>query len=317
MSNQFSNKYTEKDYIKKCEELNLVYIGNHKDKKKGTIIEFLCKKHENKGVQNKDWSHLKTSKYGCSYCYGRNKTNEDIIKDIKDKNVELISEYTGNEKPIDCKCKLCGFTWTTLPKVLMTNGSGCPECGKIKAANSRRKTTAQFVEELENINKDIKIIGEYFGTHSKIKCKCRICGTVWYGYPANLLNKSAGCPGCNISTGEKMLLDALCEIGIDFTPQFPIDDNKHKRNLRFDAYDERNKIAFEYNGEQHYFPVDFAGKGEEWAKQQFNLTIERDNSKYEYCKTNNIPIIIVSYWEKENMKQIIISKIEEMKLEIA
>ena len=35
------NKYTEKDYINKCNELNLIYVENHKQIKVGTIIDFI------------------------------------------------------------------------------------------------------------------------------------------------------------------------------------------------------------------------------------------------------------------------------------
>lgn len=67
-----------------------------------------------------------------------------------------------------------------------------------------------------------------------------------------------------------------------------------------------HNIAFDYNGEQHYGPVDFAGKGIEWAKKQFQLTKNRDKSKIEYCHKNKIPIIIIPYWEKDNIESFII-----------
>lgn len=83
MSNQHRKKYTEQDYINKCDELDLIYISNHKEIKKGTMIHFICKKHKTKGIQIKDWSHFRTYKYGCSYCSGRNKTTEEISNEIK------------------------------------------------------------------------------------------------------------------------------------------------------------------------------------------------------------------------------------------
>lgn len=197
------NKYNEDNYKDKCKELNLIYIGNHKEYHKGTVIEFVCNKHKEKGVQNCDWSHFRTYKIGCKYCSGRGKTNSDIIQEIKNKDVELISEYKGNEKPINCKCKKCGNTWITLPKVLTTNGSGCPICGRRQIIKAKTKTKEKFINEIKQVNPNIIILGDYVNTHTKIKCKCLIDNTVWYGYPANLLNKSAGCPVCNISVGEK------------------------------------------------------------------------------------------------------------------
>lgn len=312
MANQYSNKYTEKDYIEKCKELNLIYIGYSKNSKKGTMIDFICKKHKCKGIQSKDWSHFKNYTYGCSYCSGRGKTNEDIYKEMHDKNIILLTEYKGNEKPISCECKVCKNIWTTLPKVLITNKSGCPKCGKIKAVKAETKTKEQFILEMSKVDASIEILGDYINTHTKIKCQCKKCGKIWSGYPANLLNKSAGCPGCNISIGEKLLLDTLTSLGIDYIPQYPINDGIHKRPLRFDAFDKYNNIAFEFNGEQHYFPVDFAGNGEEWAIEQFKITKERDRSKLNYCRKNNIRIITIPYWEKDNIKQILEDSIKEI-----
>lgn len=306
-------KYTENDYIKKCEGMNLEYIGNHKDGKSRTVIDFICLKHKEKGIQSKDWSHFKTYTYGCSYCSGRGKTNKDIIPLIKNKDVELISQYQGNEKPIKCKCKKCENEWTTLPKVLITNGSGCPKCGREKATMAETKTKERFIADLENINPFIEVIGEYKNTHTKIECKCKIDSTIWFAYPANLLNGSAGCPHCNMSVGERKLLDTLKKIKVNFIPQHTISDCKFIFNLKFDAFDIDNNIAFEYNGEQHYRPVDFAGKGEEWAKKEFEKTTRRDNAKIEYCKNNGIPIVIIPYWEKDNMESYILNELNKLK----
>lgn len=277
------------------------------------MIDFICKKHNSKGIQSKDWSHFKTYTYGCSYCSGRGKTNKDIIPLIKNKDVQLVSQYTGSEKPIKCKCRKCNNEWVTLPKVLTTNGSGCPVCGKIKAVKGETKSLLKFIGELNNANKNIEVIGRYTNTHSKIKCRCKIDGTVWDAIPANLLNKSAGCPTCNISVGERTLLDILKKLNISYIPQYSIPDCKYIKSLRFDAFDIRNNIAFEFNGEQHYFPVDFAGKGKEWAENEFDLVQKRDLIKIEYCKNNNIPMVIVPYWEKNNMEYFILDKLNKMK----
>lgn len=305
-------KYTEQDYINKCNEFDVEYIGNHKEKKLGTVIDFICNKHREKGIQSVDWSHFRTYKYGCKYCSGRGKTNKDILPLIKNKDVELISDYIGNEKSIKCKCKKCGNIWTTLPKTLITNGAGCPVCGRKKANLSESKSHEQFVIELQNVNPDIEVIDTYIGTHKKIKCKCKLDGTIWYGYPSNLLNKSAGCPTCNISNGEKEMISILNKLKINYVQQHSIPDCKYDRKLKFDAFDIDNNIVFEYNGEQHYRPVDFANKGIDWAKSQFELNKNRDNVKIEYCKQNKIPMIIIPYWEKDNMESFILSKINEI-----
>jgi hypothetical protein len=293
--------------------LNLFYIGFHKDKKLGTVVEFICPKHESKGIQYKDWSHFRLNKIGCVYCSGRNRSNEDIVHLIKNKDVILISDYIGYEKPITCKCKICGNEWSTTPKSLISNGSGCPMCGAIKAQKSRTKTLQQFIEELSSINPNIEVVGDYVNTHTKIKCRCKIDGHVWEGYPANLLNSTAGCPVCHLSIGENKLLNVLKNLNINFIPQYSVEGCEYKYKLRFDAYDTDNNIAFEFNGEQHYYPVDWGNKGIEWAKQEFEITQKRDLIKQEYCNNNKIPIIKIPYWERDNMEFFICNELDKIK----
>ena len=315
ISNKMKKRYTEEDYKSKCLELNKIYVKSQKERrgnKVHTIVYFICPYHKNKGVQNAIWGHFRTAKNGCPYCIGRYKTTEDIIPLIKDKNVEIISKYKGCEKPIICRCKICGNIWTTVPKVLTSNGSGCPICGKIKANKAESKSQKQFEDDLYKVNPNITIIGEYKNTHTKIKCRCNIDGYEWYGYPANLLNRSAGCPKCNMSIGESMLLNILDRLKIPHISQYKIKDCKYVDTLKFDAFSPQHNIAFEYNGEQHYYPVDFAGKGNEWANENLKLIQSRNNAKIEYCKTQNIPIIIIPYWEKDNMECFLIKKIKEL-----
>lgn len=306
------NKYNENDYKNKCSQLNLKYVGYHKEHKKGTIIEFICQKHIDKDIQFSDWSHFRNAKVGCPYCYGRKRSNKDIIPLIKNKSIELLSNYKGCEKPIKCKCQKCGNIWTTIPKVLTSNGSGCPKCGREKVKSKRSKSHNEFIMELRKINPNITILEKYNGAHRKIKCKCNLDGHIWYGYPSNLLNQSAGCPVCNLSNAERKMLLTLDRLNINYIPQYSTDGCKYKYKLKFDAFYIKNQIAFEYNGEQHYKPIDFAGKGEEWAKQQLELTQKRDKAKIEYCKNNNIPIIIIPYWEKDNMEFFIIEKLKKI-----
>ena len=64
-------------------------------------------------------------------------------------------------------------------------------------------------------------------------------------------------------------------------------------------------LAIEYQGKQHYEPVDFAGKGDEWAKYQFKVGQQRDNIKRQYCQQNNIKLIEIPYWDYDNIDNIV------------
>jgi hypothetical protein len=103
-------------------------------------------------------------------------------------------------------------------------------------------------------------------------------------------------------------------MGYHIIPQKRFKGCKDKHTLPFDVYLKELHLLIEYQGEQHYKPIDFAGKGEMWAKQEFEKTIKRDNVKIEYCKNHNIPIIIIPYWKKNNMEDYILNKLKEIEL---
>lgn len=67
--------------------------------------------------------------------------------------------------------------------------------------------------------------------------------------------------------------------------------------LKFDfaVFDENGiKFLIEYQGKQHYESSDFFG-----GEEKFRLQQKYDNMKKEYCKRNNIQLLIISYWEKD------------------
>ena len=59
----------------------------------------------------------------------------------------------------------------------------------------KRKTHREFVGEMEKMNPNIEIVGEYNGFMTKIKCRCLVCNDEWDTTPRILL-RGAGCPKC-------------------------------------------------------------------------------------------------------------------------
>ena len=68
-------------------------------------------------------------------------------------------------------------------------------------------------------------------------------------------------------------------------------------------------IAIEFDGEDHYMPIDRASKGKEWAEEQFQLRKIKDNIKTQYCEDNNIKLIRIPYWEFNNIETILNKKL--------
>lgn len=70
-----------------------------------------------------------------------------------------------------------------------------------------------------------------------------------------------------------------------------LSDKGFKLKFDFAIYNKNFDLIglIEYNGQQHYNSVDFFG-----GEETFNKQIKNDSKKEEYCKDNNIPLLILN-----------------------
>lgn len=73
------------------------------------------------------------------------------------------------------------------------------------------------------------------------------------------------------------------------------------------------KLLIEFNGEQHYKPVNFDSKVKT-KEDFFQENIKRDKIKQEYCLKNNIPLLEIPYTEIFNIENIIRLKLKEVEV---
>lgn len=307
-------RVSQEEIICKCNKLNLtlidVILGEH-----DTIIHYICNKHPTIGVQSITWGHLKGARFGCRVCCGKYKNTQEFILGNPqiNPNVHILGEYIKYDDPIYCECNDCGYLWYTTPASLRT-GSGCPECGKRKRGLSCRKSPDEFAAKVYAQNPNIEIVTPYTRLHDPITCRCKIDGTIFVvSQAANLLYENVQCPYCTTSKAEQEVINILKKHNLDYEFHYRFDDCKYIYKLEFDfiLFDNNHDIlcAIEYDGEQHFMPIDFAGKGEEWALQQLYITQERDKAKTRYCYEKHIPLIRIPYWERKNMEYFILSQI--------
>jgi hypothetical protein len=119
--------------------------------------------------------------------------------------------------------------------------------------------------------------------------------------PSNFLS-GYRCPLCNESKMERRIRAFLEKCGFRFETQYMFDEliGRSGGNLKFDFAILKNdslEFLIEYDGEFHYLPI-----WSEWhlERQQFH-----DKLKDDYCSKNNIPLLRISYQEKENFGNII------------
>lgn len=142
-------------------------------------------------------------------------------------------------------------------------------------------------------------------------------------------------PDCPICSGKWKTENEVCKLVEEYAPKLSdkdviISTNRQKTvhmhpngepvTRRFDIVieithreDESVKrwVAVEYNGEQHYRPVNFGNLTEEELAEAFKGNQIRDKQKSDFCKYFNIPLIIIPYWEKNNIEEIVKTKVRD------
>lgn len=168
---------------------------------------------------------------------------------------------------------------------------GCPFCSGHQVALSTCLATTHpnILNKWHPTKNHITPFDVSFGSSKKIwwKCNNNHEWTATVNWIVNCAeNGGNGCPSCNESIGEKKIKSILDVLGINYKAQKRFEDCKHKKTLPFDFYLPNNNVLIEYDGIQHFEPVDFFG-----GIKELNELKKRDEIKNEYASKNNIPLL--------------------------
>lgn len=155
--------------------------------------------------------------------------------------------------------------------------------------------------------KDLFKISKYQnGSQGKVWIKCdNTISHDDYKVACDNFVKGSRCPKCNQSKGENQIELILKNNNILFLSQYKFIKCKRKSQLPFDFYLPDYNICIEYQGVQHYVPIDFAGRGEVWANKLLKENQIKDQIKRDYCKSNNINLIEIPYWNFDSIEEIL------------
>lgn len=272
-----------------------VYIGGH-DK-----VHIKCKKCGTE-FDSLPCNMISHKLSGCPHCAvveqhkKQRKTHEHFLKEMEEIHPELtvLSSYVNAHKKVDMLCNTCGHTFSSKPCDLL-HGKGCPKCG-----GTMRKTHEEFVSLVKEINPTLSVISEYKNVKTEVKILCNVCGHVFHTKPHNILYSKTGCPKCSMPRGELLISRFLDENNITYIPQYKFDECKNIMQLPFDFFLPDNNVAIEYDGIQHFEPIDHFGGNDVFIKRK-----ENDSIKTKYCKENNIKLIRIPYTEINNIEEIL------------
>jgi very-short-patch-repair endonuclease len=221
-------------------------------------------------------------------------------------DIEILGEYINSDTHVKVKCKKCNHIWESRPYHLKEK-KGCPKCALKDASKRYAKSMEKFKEEMKEVDPTIEINGEYVNSRIKVNCHCTVCGNDWKAAPLNLL-KGRGCPNCTMSKGEKRIECWLKENNINYEYQYRFPDCKNIRELPFDFYIKDYNVCIEYDGQQHFFPVNFNRKNtdiNEDIVKAFEDTQKRDKIKDDYCNNNGIKLLRIPYTNYNNIYDIL------------
>lgn len=301
----------EKLKFEMCKENT--YIGNKKP------LKFYCYTCEDYFYIS--WDNL-SSGHGCGVCAGQQPGEyhslgylmPEFIDEWSEKNEMSPFNVTKfSEKKVIWKCKTCNYEWTTLISSRTKKVSECPACSR-RGLSPTNNLSIRFPELLIDWDYEKNSEPENYTPHShkRVSWICSTCKHTWTSTVNNRTSLRRGCPKCRFYKAEKLIAHLLDELKITYIPQHSFYDCRNILPLPFDFYVENINLCTEYYGEQHFFPIDFGGKGKAWAEEEFEKQKLRDKIKKDYCYNNSINLLIIPYWDFNNIESILNKTLKEL-----
>lgn len=242
---------------------------------------------------------------GCPFCNGAKPAlySEKWVKENTPMPYHYVSGYTSMKNKCLFHCDKCDEDFLQSPtKLIISHIYGCGCCPTKKITNE------QFLQQLgEECLQEYEVLEEYINIDTPIKFKHKKCGTEFRLSPYKFMyrNNKKYCPICYYkkSKGEIIINKYLEQNKINYQKEFSFPELK---KYSFDFFLPDYNMCIEYDGEQHFMPIDFFG-----GKESFEKQVERDSIKNSFCIKNNILLIRIPYSEIDNINQILHNIIKE------
>lgn len=225
---------------------------------------------------------------GCPKCARNAPYTESIIDDrLKGRPVTrcgvIFKNGSNRTKHVSVKCMNCACIWNANVSNLLNHHTGCPRCGGKERLNSE-----VVIRRLGE--RRIALVGDIVDVKTKTDWMCKKCGFKWSAKPEGVLNSKSGCPSCAESpkVNEQLTREYLAEL----LPDVEIQHNKvvhekillSKEVIRCRVFIDfvfvlnGRQIFVEYNGRQHYQPIERFG-----GEEEFRKIVIRDKWLRDYC----------------------------------
>jgi len=288
---------------------------------------------------NMSWSCIINQEYNCPFCAG---VKVGLSNCLATKNPNIAKEWhptkNGDLTPYDVTCGSHKEVWWQCSvdskhewniSVKHRNINGCPYCsGFYPSENYNLLLNNPKLCEEWDYEKNIKSPKEYTpGSNQYAWWICKECGNEW---EATIGNRNgickSGCPECNKSKGEKKCKEVFIGKGFIEITQYDYDKLLDKNDntyyipqktfdglvginnglLSYDFYLPQYNLLIEYQGEFH------DGTAHQQSKEELIIQVEHDRRKRECALKNNIKLLEIWYWEKDNIEEILRSELKRL-----
>ena len=231
---------------------------------------------------------------GCPYCSGRKAiigvndlqtTHQELVKEWDfDKNIIKPTEVSkGSRTKVWWKCKN-GHSWQASINIRTNNKSGCPCCSGYKAITGETDLATTHPELLKEWDYEKNVINPSeikSKSSKKVWWKCKN-GHSWQAVVYSR-TRGRGCPICNGSKSERIVVDVLQELSIKFEREWV--QRLGINNRRYDFYLSDIKLCIEIDGLQHF--EESAGQ----FKGKYTINKTADTQKNNYLLKHDIPLL--------------------------
>jgi hypothetical protein len=229
------------------------------------------------------------------------KTQEELVNGYAQAGLTLLNPelYVRASIKMDVSCNQCGsqfkISWNKI-----SQGCACVKCAR-KRTSEKQKMDINYIRTFMSGYGDTLVSNTYATAKEKLDIMCKNGHTyqrTWDTYR----RRSSGCPKCRILVNEEecreIVEDLFWESFPKAKPEWLINPETGKR-MELDGYNERLKVAFEYDGEQHFRAIKSWGD-----KESFEKLKKRDELKDKICQENGVILMRIPYFSKDKVKTI-------------
>jgi hypothetical protein len=222
-------------------------------------------------------------------------------------------DYVNTHTNVEIQCPCGERYFTNIHMFRSDNKRQCNICG---LGYMKKDDFVNLFHDKEEVNGceliDYEDTGEFIYARNKIsiKCKCgEIFNTIRYSFTHNDKKRCDKCANIYYK-GEERIREFLVNNNLNFKIQYCFENCRGTRKpLPFDfaVFDEKGSLDYliEYDGRQHFEPVNFGGCSDEVALKEYENLKNNDRTKNEYCKSNHIKLIRIPYWDFDRIEEIL------------